>query len=142
MVVGFLSNQKATMKTTIKSSTNCKKSHGFSLVEMLVVIAVIGIISAIAVPSVASVTSQAGKASHQRNAQMLATMSTNAIAAGNLEIVEAGTVDEVIDLLIAGVNGTGSFDGTLFQVHSLDTEERVAAVALLTWSGGSLVTSR
>ena len=127
-----------TMKTTLQSNATAPHSKGFSLVEMIVVIAILGIISALAVPVLASVTGQAGEASHQRNAHSLASMANNAVAAGNVEIPAATSVDEVVDLLIAGARGTGIFEGTLFEVHNLSAADRVAAVALLSWDGGVL----
>ncbi|MFT4548666.1 MAG: prepilin-type N-terminal cleavage/methylation domain-containing protein [Verrucomicrobiales bacterium] len=125
------------MKAAHQTNTNRNK-HGFSLVEMLVVIAILGIITAIAVPMVASATERAGEASHHRNAQILATMATNAMAAGNLTIPDAGTVEEVVNLLIEGVSGTGVFDTTDFQVNILKDAERLAALELLVWEGGTL----
>ena len=46
-----------------------KNHHGFSLVELLVVIAVIGVIASIAIPSIGSINTAAKTAAAQRNAQ-------------------------------------------------------------------------
>ncbi len=94
----------STMKTTLQTSV-AAKPKGFSLVEMLVVIAVIGIISAIAVPFILNATSKAGAASNHRTAQTFATMAMNAIASGNLTITEATSAEEVVDMLLDGVAG-------------------------------------
>jgi prepilin-type N-terminal cleavage/methylation domain-containing protein len=48
--------------------------QGFSLVEMLVVIAVIGVIAAIAIPNIGSVGSSAKVATAQRNAQSIVSL--------------------------------------------------------------------
>ena len=58
------------MKTNIVKNVKA----GFSLVEMLVVIAVIGIIAAIAVPTIGNITEQANNSKAKRNAQNLASV--------------------------------------------------------------------
>lgn len=123
---------------TIRSNTKSPRAQAFSLVEVMAVLAILGVILSLAVPVLASVTGQGEEASATRNAQILSEMANNAIAAGNLEIPEATSVEEVIDLLIGGVRGTGTFAGTLFEVHNLSEEERVAAVPLLIWKDGVL----
>ncbi len=55
---------------------------GFSLVEMLVVIAIIGIIAAIAIPNIGSINSSAKEATAKRNAQSIASVLNAAAAAG------------------------------------------------------------
>ncbi len=126
------------MKTTLQTTANARQSKGFSLIEMIVVIAILGIISMLVVPVVASVTGQVGEVQDKRNAQSLAEMANNAVAAGNIEIPAATSVDEVVDLLIAGVNGTGTFEGTVFEMNNLTAENRAGAVALLNWDSGLL----
>ena len=66
------------MKTNLVKNVKA----GFSLVEMLVVIAVIGIIAAIAVPTIGNITSQANASKAKRNAQSLASVCASAVAAG------------------------------------------------------------
>ena len=126
------------MTSTFQITANVRQSKGFSLVEMTVVIAVLGIISMLVVPAVGNVAGKVGHAQDQRNAQSLAQMANNAVAAGNVEIPAATSVDEVVDLLIAGVTGSGSFEGTVFEVSNLTFADRAAAVALLSWDGDLL----
>ena len=58
-------------------------NKGFSLVEMLVVIAVIGIIAAIAVPQIGRINESAKDATNRRNAQSIASIYASAQAAGH-----------------------------------------------------------
>ncbi len=87
------------MKTTLKKNVKA----GFSLVEMLVVIAVIGIIAAIAVPTIGSITSQANENKAKRNAQNLASVYSSAIAAGaRLHGAAADDGGAIAELLMRG----------------------------------------
>jgi len=123
------------MKTTLKKNVKA----GFSLVEMLVVIAVIGIIAAIAVPTIGSITAQANKNKAKRNAQNLASVYSAALAAG--ATISGATDTAICDLLIVGVTGADAFAGTYFQVPNMSDTERDAAVVYLDIDGitGQLV---
>ncbi len=71
---------------------------GFSLAELLVVIAVIGVMAAIAVPNISSITSHAYYAKKERNAQNVAMVAASARAAGatnNWASVDAALADVV-----------------------------------------------
>ena len=81
-----------------------KASRGFSLVELLVVIAVIGLIAGIGLPSVSKITDKARKASAQKNAQTLCNLHTNAKTAG--AGFSSTTRDGILDELVVGVTGT------------------------------------
>lgn len=107
------------MKTTIKKNVKA----GFSLVEMLVVIAVIGIIAAIAVPTIGSITSQANTNKAKRNAQNLASVYSSAIAAGASFSTQADA-GAIVDSLVLGVSGADSFATTKFQVPNMSEDEK------------------
>ncbi len=64
---------------------------GFSLVEMLVVIAIIGIIAAIAIPNIGNLNDSARDAAAKRNAQSVASVMNAAVAAGASLGFSAGT---------------------------------------------------
>ena len=113
------------MKTTLKKNVNA----GFSLVEMLVVIAVIGIIAAIAVPTIGSITSQANTNKAKRNAQNLASVYSSAVAAG--ASFTGTNATQLANQLVAGVTGADSFATTTFQVPNLAATEITNATAYL-----------
>ena len=114
---------------------NLKKAKaGFSLVEMLVVIAVIGVIAAIAIPNIGSINDSAKGATAKRNAQSVASVLNAAAAAG----YDLGTVDlsgaEIVDLAESGVSPTdGAFQSKNFTVGNIDDDEEAAAAALLSY---------
>ena len=118
------------MKTNIVKSAKA----GFSLVEMLVVIAVIGIIAAIAVPTIGNITEQANNSKAKRNAQNLASVCASAVAAG--ATFGSTSVGDIVDALVdTGVTGSvaSGFNNTLFKVPNLSDTEKGNAEKHLTY---------
>jgi prepilin-type N-terminal cleavage/methylation domain-containing protein len=130
----FLFGKARQIQTLDKSMKNTKKAlqRGFSLVEMLVVIAVIGIIAAIAVPTIGKINDSAEEAKDRRNAQSLASVFATAQTAGLNFYVDADPTGTV-DLIIAGdtVTDAGPFLGTFFGVPNLSDADRDAAMTYL-----------
>ena len=114
------------MKTKLNSGNVLAK--GFSLVEMLVVIAVIGIIAAIAIPSIGSINASAQAATAKRNAQNLASVYQSGLADG----VNWGATD-VASAVTAVTTGNTGTDGTLFAVKGLDADAITKASTKLAW---------
>lgn len=114
-------------------------SKGFSLVEMLVVIAIIGIIAAVAVPQISGFTSSAEDSRNKRNAQTLVSTYAQAQAAGLDLIPDGATKTEAVDAVIAGdlIDG-GAFDGQYFGVPNMEDSSRDDALEFLKLENGML----
>ncbi len=109
-----------------------RKSPGFSLVEMLVVIAVIGVIAAIAVPSISKVNKNSRKSTAMANAKQIANVAAAASAAG----VQFNTTNDKLRTIRAMVEGRKGdaesiFADELFQVPGLTVKEQLAAAEFL-----------
>lgn len=116
---------------------------GFSLVEMLVVIAVIGIIAAIAIPNIGKINDSAKDARKRRNAQSIASVFAAANAAGlDFATTPTTAADEagVIANVISGSTiseATSPFNGATFSVKGVVTataqSETLGAAKYLAW---------
>lgn len=111
---------------------NTSRKAGFSLVEMLVVIAIIGIIAAIAIPNIGNLNDSAKSAAAKRNAQTVSSVLNAAIAAG----VDTTGWDST-NLLAKAQTGvtplTGAFSGKTFTSGPINDTEEAAVAAYLSW---------
>lgn len=119
-----MKNVKLNLKKTAKA--------GFSLVEMLVVIAVIGVIAAIAIPNIGSINDSAHAATSQRNAQSVASV-LNAAAAAGANLGTEGVSDSVTAVSVAAAGITisgGAFDGKNFTSGPVDNADSAVSAHL------------
>ena len=95
------------------------RDAGFSLVEMLTVIAVIGVMAAIAVPQLGNINTASTAAKNQRNAQSLVNTYHSGLAMG---IIWTGNDrNSKIGAVIAGQTVTGGvFNGQTSKVQGMN----------------------
>jgi type IV pilus assembly protein PilA len=112
---------------------NPSRKAGFSLVEMLVVIAIIGIIAAIAIPNIGNLNASARDASARRNAQTVASVVNAAIAAG-VDTSAITTTAAAVSAAQSGLTPTqGAFSGKTFTAGTINSEELSAVTSYLSW---------
>ncbi len=116
-----------------------KKNAGFSLVEMLVVIAVIGIIAAIAVPNIGRINEAADQSKDMRNAQNIASVCAAASAAGHDFVLGTAALTTAAIVTGATISESGNpFNGTFFGVPNLSAAEQTGCNSYLALSNGML----
>ena len=94
------------------------RHSGFSMVEIIIVIAVMGIVAAIAIPNIGSVHDSADTAKDQRNAQDLVTIYNSGATVG---VLWAGATrnDKIADVIAGRSPATGTFVGEVFALPAI-----------------------
>ncbi|MDB6076235.1 MAG: hypothetical protein JWO89_3875 [Verrucomicrobiaceae bacterium] len=122
------------MKTRFSTS---RIQGGFSLFEMLLVVALIGIMTAIVVPTMTS-HSQYEAARNRRNAQEMTAVCASAQVAG-LNFVIPGDLEATVrNILTGGAPADGAFKGQSFRASGIKEADALKALGYLQLQGGSL----
>ena len=120
-----------------------RRSRGFSLVELLVVIAVIGVMSAIAVPALSNINENANVSRAKSQAQDIAAMFNSGRTAG--AFTAATDVPTAMNAVGTGAEGTGGLAGSKFIVPGVSSTMNAANPEAerpsyyLAWQDGGLV---
>ncbi len=144
----FPNQLKTKLTEEMKLSANIKNrsNAGFSLIELLTVIAVIGILAAIALPALFNVPDSADRAKSQRNAQLIANIYTSGRAAGvttatfgvnspTADAAAAATaVVNALSQVNAPVHGEGPCSNFTFSVSQISPSDVSAAASYLVWN--------
>ncbi len=120
----------------MNAQTIIKNRQGFSLVELLVVIAVIGVIASIAIPAMGNVLGGSRETKARKNAALIAVTYNNAIAAGAVSD-ELELQDVINTLTTTGKKPVGGqFDASIWRISSMSGAEQEAAKVYLNYVQG------
>ena len=108
---------------------------GFSLVEMLIVIAVLGVMAAIALSNLTNHREVIKQTRNRRNAQEMASLCIAAKAAGVSFVVPGDPVQTARNAVVGATATKGSFAGKTFRLPGLQEEEILAAAYYLDVQG-------
>lgn len=105
---------------------------GFSLVELLTIIAILGLLAAIMIPNIAATNESARNTVARRNAQNLASI----YSCGEIAGVDWGASDvasATTNVLAGKAAGDGAFAGKVFKAAGLKPEDLTLAQRYLRW---------
>ena len=103
--------------------TQQKNKKGFTLVELIIVVAVMAILVAVAIPTVISVVDSAKEATYNTNAATVESAIKTAIADNEGEDLDADGLDEALEDAKLGVDELFIYDQTTGKVLSYDQVE-------------------
>ncbi len=127
------------MKAFPNHSQPALRCAGFGLTELLTVIAVIGVIAALAIPALAGISDSANNRRCARIAQEYANLAAGANAAGCEALAAATSVAEALEMLTAGVAGSGIFADLEFKLDDICEGDRNRAAHHLELVNGQLL---
>ena len=117
----------------------CALRTGFSLVEVLIVIAVLGVLASIAMNSLANQREAIDQTRNRRNAQEIASLCIVAQAAGVSFVVPGDPAQTARNAVIGATASNGSFADKTFRLSGLQEQEILAAAYYLDVQGTAVM---
>lgn len=118
---------------------NSRLQPGFSLLEMLMVIAVIGIITSMALAVFGGASQGAEEAKNRRNAQEIASVASSASAAGVDFMVPGDETATINNLSVGRMASEGVFKDRLYKLPPMHETELQGAMKYLTLTDSELL---
>ncbi|MBV6501720.1 MAG: hypothetical protein CJBNEKGG_04238 [Prosthecobacter sp.] len=112
-------------------SPTSRRSDGFSLMELLLVIALIGILSNIALFALSGTSSKVDIVKNKRNAQTIASLAAAASAAGASFVVSGDVRATVTNLQNGTAPTSGAFKGRVFKLQPMTDDQIDGALPYL-----------
>ncbi|WP_026888386.1 prepilin-type N-terminal cleavage/methylation domain-containing protein [Clostridium beijerinckii] len=113
-----------------------KKKKGFTLIELIIVIAIIAILAAIAIPKFGAAKHNADVAADQANAKIIATAVSNAIAHGDIPETATSVDTTKITPYIDGGTLPKPKTGTSGGAFTITYSQGTGVVVTTTGTGG------
>lgn len=123
----------------LRTRRSCQAQRGLSLIELLVAISVLGFLTAIATPIVSNVFNRATKSAAQQTAKQIAQAAVAATAAGNTEIMESGSLDNAILIILEGLAIEIGQETTRYELGLIDDHHLDEARKYLGWQNGVIL---
>lgn len=123
----------------MRTPPHSKFRHGFSLLEMLTVIAVIGIITSMALGIFGGASQAADEAKNRRNAQEIAGIASSASAAGVDFLVPGDEAATVNNLSVGRMASEGVFKNRVYKLPPMHETELQGAMQYLTLTDSELL---
>lgn len=123
-------------------SSTSRRSDGFSLMELLLVIALIGILSNIALFALSGTSSKVDVVKNRRNAQTIASLAAAASAAGASFVVSGDVRATLLVLKDGAAPASGIFKGRVFKLPPMNDDQIDGAIPYLRVTDTELVYQR